>query len=123
MAFGALEGMSGLKMETGADQTLDFTYIQDAARGTALLCQAKNLNYDVYNIATGQPTSIGAVLEVVRRYSKFPVDVEMGPGVIMERAEALDIGRARQDFGYEPKFTLEEGVKRYAEWMDKQLGV
>jgi nucleoside-diphosphate-sugar epimerase len=121
MAFGALEGMTGLNMDRGADQRLDFTYIEDAARGTALLYQAQDLQHNIFNIATGQPNSIGAVLDVVRKYARFPVQVELGPGVLMERAEALDISRARRELGYEPRFTLEEGVRRYADWMNRTL--
>ena len=43
MAFGALEGLKDLRMDKGANQKLDFTYIEDAARGIALLYQAKDL--------------------------------------------------------------------------------
>jgi nucleoside-diphosphate-sugar epimerase len=53
----------------GADQKLDFTYIEDAARGTAMLYQAKALKHNVYNIATGVPTSVGRVAELCREYS------------------------------------------------------
>ena len=42
LAFGALEGLSGLEMDRGADQQLDFVYVEDAGRGTALLYQAEN---------------------------------------------------------------------------------
>lgn len=121
MAFGSLEGMTGLKMDRGLAQTLDFTYIEDAARGTAMLYQAESLKHNVYNIATGRPTSIGEVLDAVRKHSRFPVEVEMGPGVLMQRAEALDITRAREELGFEPQVTLDEGVKRYADWIGKTL--
>jgi len=119
LAFGALEGLEDLKMEKGADQKLDFTYIEDAARGTALLYQAKNVKHSVYNIATGIATSVGRVAELSQKYSSFPVKVEMGPGELMQRCEALDISRAREELGFEPKFSVEEGVQRYAQWMKK----
>lgn len=121
IAFGALEGMPDLKLDRGADQKLDFTYIEDAARGTALLYQAASLQHQVYNIATGQPHSVATVAELAQRYSRFPVNVEIGPGTLMERAEALDISRARQELGFEPEFTLEQGVQRYADWLQQNL--
>jgi nucleoside-diphosphate-sugar epimerase len=117
LAFGALEGLDDLTMDQGADQKLDFTYIEDAARGTAMLYQAKNLNHHIYNIATGIPTRVGKVAELCRRYSPFTVNVELGPGVLMPRCEALDISRVREELGFEPKYTVEEGIQRYAEWM------
>ena len=69
LAFGALEGLEDLTMDKGADQKLDFTYIEDAAWGTAMLYQAEALKHNIYNIATGVPTSVGRVAELCRKYS------------------------------------------------------
>ncbi len=121
MAFGALEGMEGLRMDGGADQKLDFTYIEDAGRGTALLYLAQSPGHTVYNIATGEPNSVGWVAELAQRYSRFPVRVELGPGELMQRAHALDIRRARAELGFEPQYSLEEGIQRYAAWLERAL--
>jgi nucleoside-diphosphate-sugar epimerase len=117
MAFGALEGMDGLQMDQGADQKVDFSYIEDVGRGTALLYQAGDIPHSIYNIATGVPTSINDVVALAQRYSLFSVEVKLGPGTLMERAEALDISRAKADLGFTPQYTLEEGIQRYAKWM------
>jgi nucleoside-diphosphate-sugar epimerase len=117
MAFGALEGLTDLHLDRGADQKLDFTYIEDAARGTALLYRAKDPPHRIYNIATGIASRVGAVAELARKHSGFAVDVELGPGELMQRCEALDITRAKRELGFEPQVDLEEGVRRYAQWM------
>ena len=119
LAFGALEGLKDLTMDKGADQKLDFTYIEDAARGTAMLYQAKNPKHSVYNIATGVPTSVAKVAQLAQTYSPFEVGVEIGPGELMQRAHALDIGRAREELGFEPRYDINAGVRKYAEWMKK----
>ena len=121
LAFGALEGLDDLTMDKGADQKLDFTYIEDAARGTALLYRAEAVKHNIYNIATGVPTSVGRVAELSQKYSSFPAEVELGPGELMQRCEALDISRAREELGFEPKFSVEEGIKKYADWMKKVM--
>ncbi|MBD3306028.1 NAD-dependent epimerase/dehydratase family protein [candidate division KSB3 bacterium] len=121
MAFGALEGLEGLQMDRGADQKLDFTYIEDAGRGAALLYQATDLKHRIFNIATGVPNSVGRVAELAQKYSHFPVKVELGPGELMQRCEALDITRAKEELGFEPRYTLEEGIQRYADWLHKQV--
>ena len=121
LGFGALEGLDDLTMDKGADQKLDFTYIEDAARGTALLYQANKTKHHIYNIATGVPTSVGRVAELCRQYSSFAVKVELGPGELMQRCEALDIRRAREDLGYEPQYTVEDGIQKYADWMKKVM--
>ena len=120
MAFGALEGLEGLQMDRGADQRLDFTYVEDAARGIVLLFDAKDLPFKIFNIATGESHSVGEVAELVQRYTHFPVPVQIGPGELMRRSEALDIGRAAQHLGYAPRVSLEEGIKRYADWLKQQ---
>ncbi|MCZ6731022.1 MAG: NAD(P)-dependent oxidoreductase [Gammaproteobacteria bacterium] len=117
IAFGALEGLEGLNMDKGADQKLDFTYVEDAARGIALLFNAENLRHKVFNIATGKAHSVGEVVELVRKHTHSPVPVHVGPGELMRRSEALDISRAATELGYEPKVGLEEGIKHYADWL------
>jgi nucleoside-diphosphate-sugar epimerase len=120
MAFGALEGLLDLKMDSGADQKLDFTYIEDAARGTALLCNAPQVVHRIYNIATGIPRSIGDAAALAQQHSPYDVRVEMGPGVLMKRCEALNIDRARQELGYTPRYDLESGVEAYARWIQSR---
>ena len=119
LAFGALEGLRDLSMDKGGDQKLDFTYIEDAARGTAMLYQAKHPKHSVYNIATGVATRVADVAQLVQTYSPFEVKIEIGPGELMPRAHALDIGRAREELGFEPRYDIDMGVKKYAEWMKK----
>ena len=123
LAFGALEGLLDLRTDKGSDQKLDFVYIEDAARGTALVYQAEKPKHSVFNIATGISTSMGDVVKLSQKYSRFNVDVELGPGKLMQRCEALDISRAREVLGYEPKFNLEEGIQRYADWLYKVLKI
>ena len=121
LAFGALEGLDGLQMDKGADQKLDFVYIEDAARGTARLYAADNPPHRVYNIATGVATSVGRVAELAQQYSRYNVNVEMGPGMLMQRCEALDISRAQSELGYEPQYDVETGIRKYAAWMEEVL--
>jgi nucleoside-diphosphate-sugar epimerase len=117
LAFGALEGLAGLEMDRGADQQLDFVYIEDAGRGTALLYQADAPPHSIYNIATGVPTTVGRIAELAQHYSPFDVSVTLGQGALMKRCEALDITRAREELGFEPRYDVEAGIRQYAAWM------
>ena len=58
-------------MDKGADQKLDFTYIEDAALGAALLYQAKNLNHRTFNVATGVPSNALNALELAGNLGAF----------------------------------------------------
>jgi nucleoside-diphosphate-sugar epimerase len=121
LAFGALEGLEDLRMDKGADQRLDFVYVEDAGRGTAMIYAADSPPHSVYNIATGVATSVGRVAALAQKYSRFNVDVQMGQGMLMQRCEALDITRARRDLGYKPLYDVETGIQKYAAWMEGVL--
>lgn len=59
--------------------------------------------------------------ELCRQYSPYAVQVELGPGELMQRCEALDISRAREELGFEPEYSVEEGIAKYADWMKKVM--
>ena len=61
----------------------------------------------------------GMVAEIAQKYTHFPVTVEIGPGKIMPRCEALDIRRAESELGYRPNYSLEQGIRLYADWLEK----
>ena len=121
VAFGALEGLKGLRLEKGADQKLDFTYVEDVARGVVMLYKATDLKHKIFNIATGVGNSVGKVVELAQKYTRFPVEVEIGPGRIIPRSEALDISRAMEEVGYRPNYSLDEGIKLYADWLGRTV--
>jgi nucleoside-diphosphate-sugar epimerase len=39
----------------------------------------------------------------------------------MQRCEALDISRARKELGFEPEYSVEEGIQKYARWLEDKL--
>ena len=120
--FGPLEGLKGIRFEKGGDQKLDFTYVEDAARGVMMLLDADNLGHKVFNIATGTGVSLFDVLALSRKYASVESDIVMGPGEFAKRPEALDISLAKAELGYEAQYSIEDGVKAYAEWYNQHHG-
>lgn len=101
-----------------ADDEDDSCYVKDAAYGLRLLHQAGGLKQRIYNIGGGRAVKsheiAAAVHKAVPEYS-----VELPPG---KRPGAgtdhyLDITRAREDFGYEPRFSIDSGVADYVAWL------
>jgi nucleoside-diphosphate-sugar epimerase len=39
----------------------------------------------------------------------------------MRRCEALDINRAGKELRFEPQFSVEEGIRKYAGWLENKL--
>jgi len=117
--LGPLEGLSNLKLEKGADQKLGFTYVKDAAYGIYLLYEARNLRHKSVNIASEEPVSFLEMIRLAQKYSDKPTQVNIGSGKLFPRGETLDISIAKEELGFYPRYTVEEGIKEYAEWIKK----
>ena len=116
--FGPLEGLKGISLEKGGDQRLDFTYVEDAARGILMLLDAENLGRKVFNISSGTGVSLFEVLELSRKHSSLESDIHIGPGQFINRPEALDNTLAKEEFGYQAQYSIEDGIKAYADWFN-----
>ncbi len=119
--FGALEGMREIKLDAGGDQALDFTYARDCSQAILLLYHAATTKYRQYNSAGGSWATLPELIRIVNKYAPHPAKVELGPGLLMPRPPSIDFTRLREEFGYKPKYTFEEGVKEYAEWVNKTM--
>ncbi|HEY4723305.1 MAG TPA: NAD-dependent epimerase/dehydratase family protein, partial [Anaerolineae bacterium] len=92
-------------------QTRDFVYVDDVVDALAAAAAAQNIDREVINIASGTETRIDALLELVGRatnQSLSPLRNNKGGGV--KRLWA-NIGKARALLGFNPRVSLEEGLK------------
>lgn len=112
--LGALRG--GVLKVNGAGETLDFTYVDDAADGIVAATLSSNTHNKVYNITKSHSWSL---LDA----AKLAVEIA-GSGSIEVRDRdidfpsrgALNIDAARTDFGFDPKVDVEDGFRRYHHW-------
>ena len=101
----------------GANETLDFTYVEDAADGIVAAALSDNTENKTYNITKSHSRTL---LEAAQLALKLA-----GGGILVVRDKdkdfpsrgALNIDAARNDFGYDPKVDVEEGFERYYEWL------
>jgi UDP-glucose 4-epimerase len=94
------------------EQQRDFVYVGDCARANLLATTTENKN-TIYNIGFGQPNSVNdifTVLKSITQYERVPVH---GPAKLGEtRRIYLDATKARQELGWTPTVTLEEGLQQ-----------
>jgi nucleoside-diphosphate-sugar epimerase len=96
---------------------LDFSYVKDVADGMmkALLSPIEN---ETFNITTGQGRTLADLHGILRaRYPEMPVEVAAKAEDFRPRRGALDISKARRLLGYEPRYSLEQGVDEYLEFL------
>ena len=77
--------------------------------------------FDAYNIASGAAVTDAEMIDIIRDLVPG-ADLSVGPGrrrftdtVPMPAKGALDISRARDVFGYAPRYDIRLGLARYAE--------
>lgn len=118
--FGCLEGKTQVSLPAGADQSIDFTYIKDIATAIALVFKADKLKHRQYNVTSGSYRTIPEIIETIAEQVGESVKMEIGPGLIMPRGPSLDHSRLRDELGYKPQYSLEQGVVEYHSWI-KQI--
>ena len=100
----------------GASETLDFTYVEDAAAGIVGAALSENARNNTYNITKSHSWSLlDAANLAVAIAGKGTVEVRDKDADFPSRG-ALNIDAARRDFGYDPKVDVEEGFLRYYQW-------
>ena len=101
----------------GAGETLDFTYVDDAADGIVAAALSGNTENKIYNITKSHSYSLlDAANLAVNIAGSGTVNVRDKDPDFPSRG-ALNIDAARKDFGFDPKVDVEEGFRNYYEWL------
>ncbi len=108
-----------VKVFGDGNQTRGFTYLDDIARGTILAL--KPLGYEIINLGGHQTISINdliAKMEILigrkaklKYYPKNQADMS---------ASWADIQKARNLLGWEPQFSLDEGLRNIIAWYQQE---
>ena len=107
----------GVLRVNGAAETLDFTYVDDAADGivaaaTRIMC--RNM---VFNITKSHSVTLLEAAEmIVKIVGKGEIDTRDKDADFPSRG-ALNIDRARTILGYDPKVDVEQGFREYYNWL------
>jgi nucleoside-diphosphate-sugar epimerase len=101
----------------GANESLDFTYVDDAAEGIVQAALSDNTDNKTYNITKSHSrTLLDAAKLAVKIAGKGSIEVCDKDSDFPSRG-ALNIDAARRDFGFDPKVDVEEGFQKYYEWL------
>jgi nucleoside-diphosphate-sugar epimerase len=114
--LGAMRG-DVLKVK-GANEVLDFTYVQDAAMGIVQATLSKNSANKIYNITRSseqQYTLKDAAELAINIAGQGSLQIEDRDLAFPKRGR-LNIDRAIKDFDYAPTVNVEEGFFKYYNW-------
>ena len=103
-------------------QTRDFTFIANVVDGVLRAADAPGASGHVINVATGSRISLLDLLGVMKRLTGATVEPEFTERRAGDVRDSLaDITKARQILGYEPRFSLEEGLAQTVDWYRSAL--
>jgi UDP-glucose 4-epimerase len=102
-----------------AGDTGDFTYVKDCAEVVSLVHQAERPQHRVYNVGGGRAFQMGELAEAV--LSAAPeARIELKPGESpagSPRDNYLDLTRVKDEFGFTPRYPVEQGIPDYISWL------
>ncbi len=102
--------------------TRDFLHVTDAV-SAMLAVTARDCKSAVYNIGSGEGTSIQEVLGHIHDVTGKFTPVHYTDGRKMDVTHnRLNISRAKKELAWNPKITLREGIEKTWLWMKKSRG-
>jgi nucleoside-diphosphate-sugar epimerase len=107
----------GVLKVNGVNETLDFTYVDDAANGIVDAVQSNTTKNKIYNITKSHSKTLLSAAELaVKLVGNGSIEVRDKDADFPTRG-ALDITAARKDFNFDPKIDIEEGFEIYYNWI------
>ena len=101
------------------EQKRDFVYIKDVIKAN-LLALEKDVS-GIFNVATGQARSFNEIVEILNRElgTNYEVEYFDCPYDFYQEFTQADLARIRNALGYEPEYSLEEGIHDYIPYIKK----
>lgn len=103
--------------------TRDYIYVEDIVRGYLMLAsvmQRKNLFGEAFNFSNESPISVLKLVKSIYRIcAKEPNYKILNQARYEIKKQYLDAGKAKQVLGWEPKYSLEEGLRKSIDWYRK----
>jgi nucleoside-diphosphate-sugar epimerase len=111
----------GVLRVNGSSETLDFTYVDDAADGVVSAALVPAAANQTFNITKSHSVSLlEAARMIIEIVGKGSIELRDKDADFPSRG-ALNIDRARAVLGYNPQVDVEEGFENYYGWFKNSL--
>jgi dTDP-glucose 4,6-dehydratase len=108
------------------DARRDLTYVTDTVDGFIKVSAAANVEGGTYNLGAGSDISIGELAEKIIKLVGRSVKIEVDEARL--RPEGSEVQRlladntlAKKDLGWEPRISLDEGLRQTIAWINDNL--
>ena len=119
--YRALKGLP-LALENEGRSSRDFVYVDDVVRGL-ILCAERGAPGDVYNLASGQETSIRCLAELILELTQSESQLELRPRRDWDHSGQRfgSTAKAQQVLGFRAETPIEEGLASLVAWMQGEM--
>lgn len=113
---------NGINIFEDGKETRDFVYIDDIVDATILGLTVPGISGNAFNIGTGVATDVLTVANTLKKHYGIDVPVTVSGNYRLGdiRHNFADISKARKLLGYEPKWSFDEGIRKFTEWVNTQ---
>lgn len=104
---------------TTCEQYRDYCYVGNVVDGLLLAATVPQIQHNVFNIGTGQGRPLHDYIELIREALPTPPHILYGARAQRGRerlAPIPDIGRIQEQWGWNPRVSLEEGIEQTVRW-------
>ena len=104
-------------LNNGGATRLDFTYVKDTAHGFVLAALSPKAENEIFNITRGEARSLKDLAAIIKRHIPDAEVVEKDFEEYIPKRGSLDINKARTVLGYEPNYSLEDGIAEHIDFV------
>ena len=103
-------------------ESRDFVYIDDVVEATIAGMEVPKANGHVFNIGTGIATNVLTIAKTLCRHYGIDVPLNVSGNYRLGdiRHNYADISLAKKILKFEPKWTFDQGIKQFTEWVNRQ---
>ena len=112
----ALAGGKPFALFGDGEQSRSFTYVLDVVEASVVAMESAAAG-SVYNVGGGEEATMNETIALLERIAGRTLDLRREPAVVGDqRRTKADTARIRADLGWEPRTTLEEGLRAQWAW-------
>ncbi len=104
----------------GASQR-DYTYVDDLVQGIGAALAVEGIGFEIINLGDSRPVPLNAFISIVEQAVGKKAAIIKKPFQSGDVPLTFaDIRKARLLLGYEPRVSLEQGMKQFVAWFNRQ---
>ena len=106
----------------GADNRVDFTYVEDAVDGIIRCALEKQAANKIFYITAGSAINLNEAAKKIIQLTGSKSQVkDTGKNKLYPNRGTLDVSQAQKLLGYQPQHSFDQGIVKYYEWLQNKI--